>query len=187
MDGDAVATLLDQHVGPWTPEDLDHFPEHWKVELLDGTLIVNAHPMPLHIAAAARLTRILMESAGPEFELLPEVMLDLGSARFAPDIAVALKDRVAWRAKEQAPDAFALVVEVASPSTRTIDRDVKAARYAKAGIPGYWRVEVDPVVTVVAYTLQGGAYVELGTWAEGETVTVDEPFPIRFDPATLRP
>lgn len=32
-----------------------------------------------------------------------------------------------------------------------------------------------------------GTYVELGSWAEGETVAVDDPVTVRFDPAALRP
>lgn len=50
------------------------------------------------------------------------------------------------RAKEQAAATFALVVEVASPSTAAIDRTIKAERYAAAGIPGYWRASFDPAV-----------------------------------------
>jgi Uma2 family endonuclease len=187
MEGDTVATLLESHIGPWSPSDLDLLPEHWKVELLDGILLVNAQPMPLHIAAARRLTRLLEDAAESDWELLPGVMLDLGETRFAPDVAVARKNRVAWGAKHQSPDAFVLVAEVASPSTRVVDRTVKAEKYAEAGIPAYWRIDLDPVVTVVAHALRGGAYVELGSWRAGETVTVDDPVRVRFDPADLLP
>ncbi len=181
-----MATLLETHGGEWTPADLDLLPDHWKVELLDGTLIVNAQPMPVHIVAARRLVRLLEDELGEDYELLPEVMVDLASARFAPDVAVAHRDRIDWSAQEQAAATFALVVEVASPSTAAIDRTIKAERYAAAGIPGYWRVELDPI-TVIAYSLHDGAYAALGSWGAGQTVEVEEPVRVSFDPAVLLP
>jgi Uma2 family endonuclease len=42
------------------------------------------------------------------------------------------------------------VVEVVSPSTTAIDRAVKPAMYADAGIPVYWRVELQGTPKVVA-------------------------------------
>ncbi|WP_162260270.1 Uma2 family endonuclease [Nocardioides sp. Root190] len=181
-----MATLLEAHTGEWTSADLDLLPDHWKVELLDGTLIVNAQAMPGHIVAARRLVRLLEDSLGEDHELLPEVMVDLAGAHFAPDIAVAHRDRIDWNATEQDPATFALVVEVASPSTAAFDRTIKAERYAAAGIPGYWRVELDPI-TVIAHALRGRTYAELGRWGAGETVEVDEPVRVSFDPAVLLP
>lgn len=137
-----MATLLETHAGEWTPADLDVLPEHWKVELLDGTLIVNAQPMPVHIVVGHRLVRILGDSLGDDYELLP--------------------------------------------STAAIDRTIKAERYAAAGIPGYWRVELDPI-TVIAYSLREGTYAELGSWSAGETVEVEEPLRVSVDPAVLLP
>jgi hypothetical protein len=75
---------------------------------------------------------------------------------------------------------------VASPSTRRKDRVIKFDKYAEAGIPGYWRVELDPI-TVVAHALGDGGYVEVGSFSEGQTVTVDEPISVRFDPGALLP
>lgn len=91
-----------------------------------------------------------------------------------------------WRAAEQPAATAVLVVEVASPSTRAIDRALKADIYAEAGIPGYWQVELDPV-RVIAFGLRAGAYAELGAWGAGETVAVDQPVAVRFDPAVLLP
>lgn len=181
-----MATLLESHGAEWTPADLDLLPDHWKVELLDGTLIVNAQPMPKHQLAAQRLLRILADALGEQFEVFHEIMLDLDTAQFAPDLTVTHRDRIEWEAKAQAPSAVALVVEVASPSTRAIDRTIKAERYAEAGIPCYWRVELDPV-TVIAYGLRDGSYVEAASWSAGQELSVDEPARVRFDPASLLP
>ncbi|MEX1129349.1 MAG: Uma2 family endonuclease, partial [Vicinamibacterales bacterium] len=37
----------------------------------------------------------------------------------------------------------ALVVEILSPSTAVRDRSVKARRYAAAGVPHYWLVDIE--------------------------------------------
>ncbi|MGR6998893.1 Uma2 family endonuclease [Yinghuangia aomiensis] len=41
-------------------------------------------------------------------------------------------------------DDVVLVVEIASPSTRVADRKMKPSLYAAAGIPHYWRLELEP-------------------------------------------
>jgi Uma2 family endonuclease len=68
-----------------------------------------------------------------------------------------------------------LVVEVLSPSTRTVDLVLKRRVLEEAGVPSYWLVEPDDgVVTVLE--LQDGAYREV---ARGPDVTVERPFPVR--------
>lgn len=180
-----MATLLESHTGEWTSADLDLLPDHWKAELLDGTLIVNAKPTPIHDIAAQRLVRILERALDPALEPVTDIMLDLGTAELAPDVAVVERDRIDVHANVNPASVARLVVEVTSPSTATIDRTIKPERYAAAGIAGYWRVELDPI-TVIAYVLRDGTYAAAGTWHAGETVEVDEPFPISFDPAALR-
>jgi len=46
-----------------------------------------------------------------------------------------------------------LVVEVVSPGSESIDRDVKPREYARAGITQFWRVERDGPATVHLYRL----------------------------------
>jgi Uma2 family endonuclease len=53
-----------------------------------------------------------------------------------------------------------LVVEVVSPSSRTMDRVLKPAQFAAAGVPWYWRVENDPRVEILAFELVQAEYVE---------------------------
>jgi Uma2 family endonuclease len=80
-----------------------------------------------------------------------------------------------------------LVVEVVSArsgSERT-DRVQKVAEYAKAGIPIYWIVELEPDPKVTILALNDGAYaLETEVWA-GNVLTVSEPFAVSFDPASI--
>ncbi|WP_418064187.1 Uma2 family endonuclease [Pimelobacter simplex] len=221
MDGDPMLALLVDHPDPWTLADLDALPEDWDVEIIDGTLVVRAHPRtfapwtqadldglpesnrfevidgnllvnaqanPLHHLAADRLCSILTTQLSDEVVAVREigVALDPPTTTVGPDVCVVKRDEIQWRAHTQAPSALVLVAEVASPTTAAIDRTIKAEKCAQAGIPGFWRVELDPL-RVIAYVLRDDAYAELGAWAAGETVEVDEPVRVRFDPVALLP
>jgi len=50
---------------------------------------------------------------------------------------------------------------VISPSTRKTDLFAKPGEYAEAGIPLFWRVELDPDLVVHAFRLTAGAYAEV--------------------------
>ncbi|MBM7516765.1 Uma2 family endonuclease [Nocardioides nitrophenolicus] len=103
-----------------------------------------------------------------------------------PDLVILDAARVRPEANEQPPAIVHVVVEIASPATYRKDRTVKSDKCAQAGIPGYWRVELDPI-RVIAYALREDTYAELGAWTAGETVEVDEPVRVRFDPGALLP
>ena len=50
-----------------------------------------------------------------------------------------------------------LVVEVLSPSSQRLDREVKPKQYALHGVPEFWRIDPD-AKTVEVFRLQEGAY-----------------------------
>lgn len=80
-----------------------------------------------------------------------------------------------------------LVVEIGSPSSRSIDRLTKPTLYAEAGIRAFWQVETadpaDPVIVV--HRLTGESYTVVGELRSGAVRTIEMPFPLTFDPATL--
>lgn len=77
-------------------------------------------------------------------------------------------------------------MEVVSPGSVTMDRLVKPAKCAAAGIPAFWRVETDPI-TLTAYSLPAGSstYVEAGIWSADEVAELAEPFPVHIDLSEL--
>ena len=161
--------------GPWTVDDLDDFPEgtptHY--ELVDGALLVSAEPSLQHQRVSGRLLRLLQDAAPDGVEVFLPIDVRLSPVRqLVPDITVVRGEDATGRRLAGVP---LLVVEVQSPSTRTVDLTLKRRVLEEAGVPSYWLVEPDDgVVTVLE--LVGGAYREV---ARGSDVTVERPFPVR--------
>ncbi len=161
--------------GPWTVDDLDDFPEGTttRYELVDGALLVSAEPSLQHQRVDGQLLRLLQDAAPPELEVFLPVDVRLAPVRqLAPDVTVVRRADALGRRIEVPP---LLVVEVQSPSTRTVDLVLKRRVLEEAGVPSYWLVDPDDgVVTVLE--LVDGAYREV---ARGDDVTVERPFPVR--------
>lgn len=161
--------------GPWTVDDLDDFPEGstTRYELVDGALLVSAEPSLQHQRVNLQVARLLQDHAPTELEVFLPVDVRLSPVRqIAPDVTVVRREDATGRRLERAP---LLVVEVLSPSTRTVDLVLKRRVLEEAGVPSYWLVDPDDrVVTVIELT--DGAYREV---ARGVDVTVERPFPVR--------
>jgi Uma2 family endonuclease len=172
----------------WTWLDLQDIPDDGhRYEVIDGSLHVSASPTPRHQVAALRLTAWLLEAAPDELEVVQAVDIDLGPSVLEPDVLV-VSAAVAHDGRPKfAADEVLLAVEVVSPSSRRMDRMIKPSVLAEAGVPAYWRVELDGPGTpaVVLHELAGGVYREVATVRAGESVLVDAPFPVELRPAEL--
>jgi Uma2 family endonuclease len=95
---------------------------------------------PAHALAIQNLTRLLAQGLTADLALRPQLPLTLPDDNEPePDLAVVrLEDA---RSREHHPRTALLVVEVAGDSLR-LDRQTKAALYARAGIPEYWIVNL---------------------------------------------
>ncbi len=161
--------------GPWTVDDLDDFPEGstTRYELVDGALLVSAEPSLQHQRVNAQVLRLLQDHAPPELEVFLPVDVRLSPVRqIAPDVIVVRREDATGRRLERPP---LLVVEVLSPSTRTVDLVLKRRVLEEAGVPSYWLVDPDDGVVTVLELADGG-YREV---ARGDDVTVERPFPVR--------
>jgi Uma2 family endonuclease len=78
----------------------------------------------------------------------------------------------------------ALVVEVLSPGSATVDLTLKRRLYEEAGIPAYWLVEPEhPALTVLQ--LVAGRFEEVAAVAGGEVWAATMPFSVQIEPAAL--
>jgi len=174
-----------------TYEDVLAAPEHVVAELIEGVLYQSPRPASLHSAASSAVG----EELGPPFKrgkggpggwiILDEPEIHIGANVVVPDVA-------GWRRTTlpELPDApfFDVrpdwVCEVASPSTRALDRGKKLAVYERAGVSHIWLIEPhDQFLEVLE--LDGATY-RIVDRAEGTTPRRLRPFDaIEFDVAAL--
>jgi Uma2 family endonuclease len=171
----------------WTVDDPD-LPDETRYEIADGALVVSAQPAPRHEVVARRLVLALERHVAPDRVMAPcGVTFDTMNYR-VPDVAVLRPGLDLWDAESIGPHDVVLVVEVVSPASARTDQIAKRAQYAAAGIGHYWIVTTDPGLRVTALALPPDAsiYAEAGSWGEGETLTLTDPFHIHLPISALR-
>lgn len=181
--------------GPYTLYDLDALPEDGKrYELADGWL-TELSPSPRHDHAAERLKDILKDAArlaGAEVYVAGgpnDVSTPAGIRK--PDVFVVprevARDAISGRVRTYYGADLLLVVEVVSPrsGSEQVDRVRKVGEYAKAGIPAYWIVDLEPEVKITVLELNGGEYAVGAEIRAGHQLTASEPFAISFDPGSI--
>jgi len=177
------------HPQPYTIADLYALPDDgMRHELYDGALLVSPPPRVHHHLAVSRLHGILSRALPETLEMLDNVGVRLGPARLlVPDLVIGPREALTQDELYLPASAVLLVVEVESPSSVAIDRTVKPALYAEAGIPWYLRIALDgehgPKVHL--YRLHGAVYADHAVATAGQMLTLDEPVAVAFDPAEL--
>ena len=171
----------------YTVDDLFSLPDlppH--TELIDGSLVFVSPQRFFHSLAIDLLVSGLRSTALPELVVAREmtVVIDRRNGP-EPDIAVVRAEAV--RSREQtyfeAGDVI-LAVEVVSPESESRDHDTKPHKYANAGIPHFWRVEMTntdarPVVHVYELDKETRTYRHTGLHHDQLKLTV--PFTIDID------
>lgn len=176
--------------GGWTTDDLDNLPDDGRRrELLDGVLIMSPSPTAAHQIIAMRLGVALEELCPDEYDVTQGVEVRINHRRsFIPDVLVTTATAAARRTAKYEPHEVVLAVEIVSPTSESIDRVLKPALYAKAGIPYYWRIEIENGALVVyAHKIDpvNEVYTETGRWTEN--IETAEPFPVALPITRLTP
>ncbi|NGN70198.1 Uma2 family endonuclease [Streptomyces sp. A7024] len=169
----------------WTADDLDTLPDlppH--TELIDGSLVFVSPQTKFHLRTIRVLDNGLLRTVPADLEVLREFTIVLGKhQRPEPDVIVAKAE--ADTGPEQTKCAAAdvlLAVEVVSPDSVERDRETKPLKYAKAGIPHFWRVESNrgkPVVHVYALDAARDTYHLTGIYHDRLKLSV--PYDIDID------
>ncbi|QBI54687.1 Uma2 family endonuclease [Streptomonospora litoralis] len=155
----------------------DMLPEGFRVEILEGSIVVSPTPTPRH-AEIIRCVRDQLRSQLPQglacYENLATGLSGKNSDYSQPDLAVfpiaAAREAEHWL---QVPDLFEFALEVVSPSNARNDVEVKPGVYADMGIPIY--LLVDP---------RDGSVLCHSDPRDGKFQTVD---PIKFGDAVVLP
>jgi Uma2 family endonuclease len=111
------------------------------VELLEGYLVEKPMRNPPHDGALTRLTNRLPPRLPPGWVTRIQCAVSLADSEPEPDGAVVRGGDTSYDARLPTPADFGVVLEV-SDSTLAFDRRDKGRIYARAGIPGYWVVNI---------------------------------------------
>jgi Uma2 family endonuclease len=173
--------------GGFTVDDLFSLPDlppH--TELIDGTLVLVSPQRRFHMLMIDLLVNGLRSTLPDDLSVEREMTVVLNRRNGPePDVSVVHAEAVTGleQTRFQAEDVV-LAVEVVSPDSEERDHDAKPRKYAAAGIPHFWLVELTdtnqhPVVRVYELDPVTRAYGLSGTYHERLKVTV--PFDIDID------
>lgn len=137
--------------------------EGQRVELLDGVLVEMGPQSPAH---ATLIERLMHHFVAARLPLRVQSPLQVHpDSEPEPDLAVFAEEPP----PDRHPSTAELVVEVAV-SSQMIDRNVKATKYALAGVRTYWLVDV-PASAVEVRTEPGSdGYADCQIYREGSLV-----------------
>lgn len=174
-----------------TYEDVLASPPHVVAEVVHGVLYQSPRPALLHAAAAS----VVGEELGPPFKrgrggpggwiLLYEPEIHLGADIIVPDVGGWRRETLPTLPDEAyltvAPD---WVCEVASPSTRALDRGRKLDVYLREGVRHVWIIEpLDRYLEVLE--LDGPSYRIVQRITEVEVARIVPFDAVEFDVAAL--
>lgn len=163
---------------------LPDLPPH--TELIDGSLVFVSPQRDFHSTMIDLLVHGLRAEAPRALKVRREmtVVLDHRNAP-EPDVSVIREDALTGfeQTRFQAADVL-LAVEVVSPDSEARDRDSKPQKYAAAGIPNFWLVDMagtdhHPVVRVYELDPVSKAYALTGI--HHDRLKTHVPFPIDID------
>ncbi|HPZ51197.1 Uma2 family endonuclease [Ornithinibacter sp.] len=179
---DAMTFVLDDRV--WTREERDSLPpDGSRHELLDGALVVTPSPGVPHQRMVMRLAQLLLANCPAELEVFfaPLDVTLAADTVLEPDLLVVRRSQATGATLDGVP---LLAIEVASPSTRMVDRNLKLPRFERAGCPSFWIVDpLQPSLT--AWDLREGHYVEVAHVVGEQSWSATLPFPVTIRPAEL--
>lgn len=172
-----------------TIEEWDALPEDNSVrrELAEGLLVMSPKPVSRHQKAGERISYRVGEQLPHHLNTVQEVDVLITAEPPTirnPDVVVTRTAVYEAGLQRYQPGDILLAVEVLSDGTRRVDRILKFAEYAEAGIPQYWIVDVDEPITLLSYVLVGNGY-ELSGEHTGPTTLDVAGHPVMLDLAAL--
>lgn len=159
----------------FTYEDYRGLPDDgYRWEILEGCMVREPSPRPLHQFIVGNLFRILDGAAHRDrlgYVLAAPLDVILSEENVVqPDLVFVPLNRLDIIREENLRGAPALTIEVLSPSTAGRDRAVKRKIYEHFGVSEYWVVDPEHR-TVERFVLTGDRYAGPMTLAGGDTLT----------------
>jgi Uma2 family endonuclease len=150
---------------------MNFFAEDTRVELMDGEII---HMSPIGRFHAACLKRLIFLFTQKLFKRAivsaQDPLIVLGSEPVPDVVLLEYRDDFYANKAASAEDAF-LVIEI-SDSTLDYDQKVKVPKYAKAGIPEVWVIDINESLIWVYRIPSDKGYLEMKAYKRGEQITL---------------
>ncbi|MEV5013822.1 Uma2 family endonuclease [Streptomyces sp. NPDC053780] len=189
MTAESVKRRVEWPVPPqdgYTVDDLFTLPDlppH--TELIDGSLVFVSPQRDFHTIVMDMLVSGLRATLPPELRVRREMTIVLDQRNGPePDVSVLRAEAIGRKKTRYAAADVLLAVEVVSPDSESRDRDTKPHKYAAAGIPHFWLVEMEgtedrPVVHVYERGRVTGTYALTGIHHDHLKISV--PYDIDID------
>jgi Uma2 family endonuclease len=169
----------------YTVEDIEALPEGQRAELIDGQLYMMAPPLTSHQRILNQINNTIfnyIKSQNGKCEVIPApfgVYLFADSSTFVePDISVICDPvKVTEKGCIGAPD---WIIEITSPSSKTMDYFIKLQKYRDAGVKEYWIVNPEEQM-VLSYFFAEEPVIAQHSFKDKIKVHIYEDFQIDFN------
>lgn len=157
----------------YTVDDIYALPDGERAELIDGKIYYMSSPSPTHQRILLSLCRTIadyIDSNNGNCEVFPAplaVFLNNDKRNYVePDISVICDpSKLDNKGYHGAPD---WIIEIVSPSSRTMDWFIKLIKYSNAGVREYWVVDhSQDLITVYRFEKE-----EMEQYSFGEDIPV---------------
>lgn len=173
----------------YTIDDIYNLPDGQRAELIDGELYMMATPGRIHQRLVMMLSNNIynyIQSLNGDCEVyssLFAVFLNADNKIYLePDISVICeKDKLIDEGCKGAPD---WIIEVVSPSSRSMDYNKKLFRYRTAGVREYWIVDPEKN-RIMVYDFEHDTVAEY-TFSDKVKVGIYETLEIDFSGVSIK-
>jgi Uma2 family endonuclease len=161
-----------------TLQEWDALPDdnRYRLEVVEGVLLVAPRPITFHQRAVTRLGYLINEELPPHLCALSEVDLIINERPLtvrAPGVLVTTTALADTNPARYRPQDTSLTVEILSEGSVRTDRVMKVVEYAEVGIRHYWIVDLTPPVSLTAYHLIDQDYELFGEHTGATTLDLD--------------
>ena len=142
-----------------------------RLELIDGQTVTISPIGARHAACLTRISEVLRARLGQRALMWVQNPVVVGHRQeFQPDVALLRRRGDEYATRRPGPADTFLVVEVAD-TTFAVDRSIKVPRYAAAGVPEVWLVDLQRDLVLVFDTPAPDAYAGSRVVRRGEDIT----------------
>jgi Uma2 family endonuclease len=151
--------------------DMGFLGEDDRVELIDGEIIEMSPIGKKHNACINRNTRTLIQKLGDKAIVSVQNSVNILENEPLPDIAILQPNPTYYADRLATAEDMLLIIEVAD-SSLAYDQEIKAPKYARAGVQELWIVDLNDDMIWVYRKPSEKSYLDLKAHQRGETITL---------------